>query len=96
MKQTLRQVSRLALISLLLAGSDEHSSIRSSLAMEITDETTHEQVYSNPDSAESVASQLEKDIEAEQPAEGFEGEASEADVEEEGDEDGSELFQGTE
>lgn len=64
--------------------------------MEITDETTHEQVYSNPDSAESVASQLEKEIEAEQPTEGFEGEAPDTDVEGEGDEDGSELFQGTE
>ena len=58
----LKQVSRLALVSLLLTASDGPSTFKICTAMKITDETTHEQVYSNKDSAESVASELEKEI----------------------------------
>lgn len=96
MKKTLKQVSRLALLTLLFTGSDLPSTIVRSSAMEITDETTHEQVYSNKDSAESVASELEKEIIAEQPGDEASGVDPTLEDDKDGDEAEDELFGGTE
>ena len=50
----MKSISRLALVSLLLTASGGESPALAAQAMEITDETAHEQVYSGPDGAEGA------------------------------------------